>query len=306
MEKSLHEEALKQKGKDFLQIGTAFNGTVRLYIAKTTQIVSDAKEIHDTYPTATAALGRLLTVTLMMGAMLKGDQTIAVKMEGDGPIGRIVCESDTSGRVMGYLGNGGVYLKYNNGKLAVGDAIGRNGTITVVKDLHLKEPFTSQVPIISGEIAEDFTYYFTVSEQVPSSVSLGVLVGLNGEVLSSGGFIVQVMPNCKEETIALLEENLKNVPPVSELIAKDYSSRDIAKLIIGENEFNPLKTMNVKFQCSCSKERYLKGIKSIGKETIQKLINEDHGAEVECQYCHKKYEFTEDDLKSLISTKKAA
>lgn len=300
-ENSLYEEALKQKDKDFLQIGTAFDGTVRIYIAKTTNIVKEAAKVHQTYPTATAALGRALTITLIMGAMLKGDQSIAVKVEGNGPIGKIVCESDTSGRVMGYLQNGGVYIKYKNGHLDVGDAVGREGFITVVKDLHLKEPFTSSVPIISGEIAEDFTYYFAESEQVPSSVSLGVLVGLNEEVLSAGGFVVQVMPNCKEETIAKLEENLKKIPSATELFTVNTSATKIAKYIIGEDEdYNVLKTSRVRFACTCSKDRFRSGIKSLGYAAISKMLKEDKGIEATCQYCHKSYMFEEKEVQEIL------
>ena len=149
-EEFLYEKALEHKERDFIQIATAFNNTVRIYIAKTTQIVKDAQEVHQMYPTCIAALGRTLTATLIMGSMLKGGQSIAVKIDGGGPIGKIVCESDTSGRVMGYLNNGGVYLKYKNGKLNVGDAVGRTGTLTVVKDLHLKEPFVSFLNTANG------------------------------------------------------------------------------------------------------------------------------------------------------------
>ena len=299
-EERLYEKALEHKDRDFLQVATAFNGTVRVYVAKTTQIVQDAQNVHKMYPTAVAALGRTLTATLIMGSMLKGQQSIAVKIDGDGPIGKIVCESDTTGRVMGYVHNGGVYLKYNNGKLNVGDAVGRTGTLTVVKDLHLKEPFVSTVPLISGEIGEDFTYYFVESEQVPSSVSVGVLVGLNGDVLAAGGFIVQAMPGCTEETISKLEENLKNIPPVSELINDGKNGRDILKLILGDEEFNVLKTAPVKFACSCSRDRFTKGIKSLGYTTVKKIYDEDHGLTATCQYCHQQYVYSDQELKDIV------
>ena len=290
--------------KDYLQIITAFDNTVRIYLVKSTDLVNKAMETKMMYPTAVAALGRTLSVTLMMGQMLKGDQTIAVKVEGDGPLGKIVTEADTSGNVMGYVQNGEVYLKYNDHKLNVGDAVGRNGFITIVKDLHLKEPFTSSVPIVSGELAEDFTYYFTVSEQVPSSVSLGVLVSNENKVISSGGFIVQVMPNCKDEVIDLLMNNLKTIKPVSELILQGNSLRDIAHLIVGKDEkIEVLKTVNVDYKCRCSKEKFAKGIKSLGKDTINKMIKEDHQIEATCQYCGKKYLFTEEELNDILKNK---
>jgi len=299
-EQNLYEKALEHKDRDFLQIATAFNGTVRIYVAKTTQIVADAQNVHKMYPTAIAALGRTLTATLIMGAMLKGGQSIAVKIDGGGPIGKIVCESDTSGRVMGYLHNGEVYLKYKNGKLNVGDAVGRDGTLTVVKDLHLKEPFVSTVPLISGEIGEDFTYYFAESEQVPSSVSVGVLVGAESEVIAAGGFIVQVMPGCSEETIALLEKSLSTIPPVSELIESGKNGRDILKLILNDEPFDILKTAPVRFACSCSKDRFTKGILSLGYKTVKQIYDEDGGLTATCQYCHQKYEYSKTELKELV------
>ena len=300
-EEMLYEKAYEHKDRDFLQIATAFDNTIRIYVCKSTQIVKDAQKVHELYPTATAALGRLMTATLIMGAMLKGGQSIAVKLDGGGPLGKIICESDASGRVMGYLGNGGVYLKYSNGKLNVGDAVGRYGTLTVVKDLHLKEPFTSTVPIISGEIGEDIAYYFAESEQVPTSVSVGVLVGLNEECLAAGGFIIQVMPGCKEESIAKLEESLKNVAPISQLIAEGKTGRDIIKTILGDEEFNILKTMPVKFACSCSKERFTKGIKSLGYDAVKKILNEDQGLTATCQYCHTQYTYTADELLEIVN-----
>ena len=299
-QESLYEKALEHKGKDFLQIATAFNHTIRIYVTKTTDIVLEAQRVHELYPTAVAALGRSMTATLIMGSMLKGKQSIAVKIEGDGPLGKIVCESDASGRVMGYLHNGGVYLKYNNGKLNVGDAVGRTGSLTVVKDLHLKEPFVSTVPIITGEIGDDFAYYFAESEQVPTSVSVGVLVGLNGECLAAGGFIIQVMPGCAEETIAYLEERLKDVPPVSSLIQEGKNGRDIIKTILGDEEFEILKTMPVKFACSCSKDRFTKGIKSLGYDTLKNIYVEDKGLTATCQYCHQQYTYTENELEEIL------
>lgn len=300
-EETLYEKAMEHKGKDFLQVATAFNHTIRIYVTKTTDVVLDAQRVHELYPTAVAALGRSLTATLIMGSTLKGKQSIAVKIEGDGPLGKIVCESDASGRVMGYLHNGGVYLKYNNGKLNVGDAVGRNGTLTVVKDLHLKEPFVSTVPIISGEIGEDFAYYFAESEQVPTSVSVGVLVGLNGECIAAGGFIIQVMPGCEDSTISYLEERLKNFPPISSLIQEGKTGRDILKLILGDEEFEILKTMPVKFACSCTKERFTKGIKSLGYDTVKTIYIEDKGLTATCQYCHQQYVYTENELEQILT-----
>lgn len=299
-EKTLYEKAMEHKGKDFLQIATAFNHTIRIYVTKTTDVVLEAQKVHELYPTAVAALGRSMTATLIMGSMLKGKQSIAVKIEGDGPLGKIVCESDSTGRVMGYLANGGVYLKYNSGKLNVGDSVGRNGKLTVVKDLHLKEPFVSTVPLLTGEIGEDFAYYFAESEQVPTSVSVGVLVGVNGQCIAAGGFIIQVMPGCEESTIAYLEERLKNVPPVSEMIQEGKTGRGIIKTILGDEPFEVLKTMSVKFACSCTKERFTKGIKSLGYDTVKKIYDEDGGLTATCQYCHHEYTYTASELEDML------
>lgn len=290
--------------KDYLQIATSFNDTVRIYVAKTTNILIEACKNKEMYQTAKAALGRALTATLIMGSMLKGDQTIATKIDGGGPLGKIICEADTSGNVMGYLENGGVYLKYNDGHLAVGLGVGTDGYLTVTKDLHLKELFTSSVPLISGEIAKDFTYYFAVSEQIPSSVSLGVLVGLNNEVLASGGFIVQVMPGCAEETISLIEENIKNIKPMSELILANTKPRDIMKMIVGDTEINMQKTMPVRFKCRCSKETFKKGLESLGFDSLNKMYQEDKEIETTCHYCGAKYHFDEEELKDILNNLK--
>ena len=289
------------KVKDYLCAATSFSDTVRIYVARTKDILIEASKNKEIYQTSKAALGRSLTATLIMGAMLKGDQTIATKIDGGGPIGKIVCEADANGRVMGYVEHGGVYLKYNDGHLAVGLGVGTDGDLTVTKDLHLKELYTSSVPLMTGEIAEDYTYYFAVSEQIPSSVSLGVLIGLNNEVLSSGGFIVQVMPGCDDKTIDLIEKNIKKIKPISELMLENKSPREIIKLIIGEDEkINMQKIIPVEFKCRCSKEIFRKGIKSLGYNSVKKMLDEDKSIETECQYCGSKYIFTEDDIKDIL------
>ncbi len=216
--------------KDNILIGTMFDDKVRIYVAYTTNLVQEAHTLHQTYPTSIAALGRSLTATAMMGAMLKDKQSLAVKIEGGGPIGKIVTESDANGNVVGYCTNPGIYLKYNNGKLNVQAAVGTEGFLTVTTDLKLKEPYTSTVPLVSGEIAMDYTYYFTSSMQTPSSVALGVLVGLNNEILVSGGFIIQIMPDCPDEVITHLENVLKDIKPFSELMTDGLSQEDIVKL----------------------------------------------------------------------------
>ena len=203
--------------KDYLVKAFAFGGTVRLYTAVTTKLVAEAQKRHDLWPTSTAALGRLLTASVIMGAMYKDDQELTIRVEADGPIGGMVTTTNTFGEVRGYVGNPHVFLQYNSGKLNVGQSVG-NGFIHVTKDLKVRNMFTSSAEIQTGEIAEDFAYYFTTSEQIPSAVGLGVLVEEDNTVKASGGFILQVMPGCKDETKTKIEETLQNIPPMSELV----------------------------------------------------------------------------------------
>jgi len=288
--------------KDYLVKAYAFDGTVRIYTAVTTNLVAHAQEIHDLWPTSAAALGRLLTVSVIMGAMYAENQELTIRVEGDGPIGSMVSTTNNNGEVRGYVENPHVFLQYNSGKLNVGQSVG-NGYIHVTKDLKIRNMFTSSSEIQTGEIAEDFAYYFTASEQIPSAVGLGVLVNEDNKILSSGGFILQVMPGCKKETIEKIEKIISELTPVSEMIEKGYSPEDIMNEISG-NSYQHLQTLDLKYFCTCSREKFEKGLISLGKEQLNEIILEDKNIETVCHFCNTKYNFTEDNLISLTNEMK--
>ncbi|NIK12687.1 Hsp33 family molecular chaperone HslO [Alkalibacillus almallahensis] len=287
---------------DYLVKATAFDGQVRAYAIESTQFVGEACRRHDTWPTASAALGRTMTITSMMGAMLKGDDKLTVKVEGDGPIGAIVADGNAKGEIRGYLKNAHVDFDSNeHGKLDVRRAVGTNGTIGVVKDIGLKNNFTGQVPIVSGEISEDFTYYFVTSEQVPSAVGAGVLVDTDYSILASGGFIVQMMPGATEETISIVEERINQMTTVSTQIQEGKKPEDILESFFEGHEWHIVEQQNVEFSCSCSKERTENAIASLGNEEIQSMIEEDGGAEATCHFCNEVYHLSADELSELKS-----
>jgi len=268
--------------KDYLIKAYGFNGTVRIYTAVTTNLVAHAQEIHDLWPTSAAALGRLLTNSVIMGAMYSEDQELTIRVVGDGPIGEMVTTTTSYGEVRGYVSNPHVFLQYNTGKLNVGKAVG-NGFIHVTKDLKIRNMFTSSSEIQTGEIAEDFAYYFTVSEQIPSAVGLGVLVNNDNKILSSGGFILQVMPGCKEETIKEIEETIKNLMPVSEMVKKGYTPEDIMNEITNNN-YQFLQKLDLNYYCTCSREKFEKGLISLGKVQLQEILEEDEKIETTCHF----------------------
>lgn len=287
--------------KDYLVRALCFNGNVRAFAARTTLTVGEAQRRHHSWPTATAALGRTLTAGVMMGAMLKGEDKLTVKVEGNGPAGAIIVDANAKGDVRGYISNPHVHLDLNpQGKLDVRGVVGTEGFITVVKDLGLRDMFSGQTPIISGEIAEDFTYYFASSEQIPSSVGLGVLVNPDNSVLAAGGFIIQLMPDCDEETISFIEQRLQKIEPISKMIEKGYTPEQVLHAVLGEENVQILNSMPVQFQCQCSKERFGSAIMSLGVQEIKEMIEEDGGAEAQCHFCMEKYYFTEQELQSLI------
>lgn len=283
----------------------AFNKTIRIYTIISTDLVEHARRLFDCYPTSIAALGRTLSVVAMMGAMYKQDETIAVKIDGQGPTGPIVCEADGLGNVRGRIDNPQVFLHYENGPfkghLNVGDAVGRNGFITVVKDLNMKAPYTSSSPIQSGEIGDDFTYYFALSEQVPTSVGVGVLVNPDNSVKAAGGFIVQVMPDCDEETISYLENKLNHIKPISQMIDEGYDGIQIIKEIT--NDFEILSEMPVQYKCNCSKLRFRNGLKTLNIETLTDLLKDEY-IECVCHFCNTKYTFKKDAIEQIIREKK--
>lgn len=287
---------------DYLVRALAFEGNVRAYAVRTTDTVGEAQRRHQTWPTASAALGRSMTAAVMMGTMLKGEDKLTVKVEGNGPIGPMIIDSNAKGEVRGYVTNPQTHFDLNEvGKLDVRRAVGTEGTLTIVKDLGLRDFFTGQVPIVSGEIAEDFTYYFAVSEQVPSSVGLGVLVNPDNTILAAGGFIIQLMPGTDDETITVIEEHLSKMEPVSKMIEKGLTPEELLFEILGKDNVQILdSTIPVSFECNCSKERFGSAIISLGVSEIRDMIEEDGGAEAHCHFCMEKYQYSVDELESFI------
>lgn len=287
--------------QDYLVKSTVYNGMVRAYAATTTATIEEARRRQDTWATASAALGRTITITSLMGAMLKGEDTVTVKFEGDGPIGAIITDGNAKGNVRGYVIQPHVdFPAKEPGKLDVKRAVGE-GTLSIVKDLGLKEYFTGSVPIVSGEISEDFTYYFANSEQTPSAVGAGVLVNPDHTISAAGGFIIQLMPGATDEIITKLENNLANITPISQLIEEGNNPEQILQKLFPEEEVNVLEKMPVSFQCKCSRERMENAIKGLGKEEIKLMIEEDQGAEVTCHFCSEVYDLTEDELSVMLT-----
>ncbi|KAB2445269.1 redox-regulated molecular chaperone HslO [Bacillus luti] len=287
--------------KDYLVKALAFDGEVRAYSVRTTNTVGEAQRRHDTWRTASAALGRSLTAGTMMGAMLKGEQKLTIKVEGNGPIGPILVDAHANGDVRGYVTNPHVDFEgTEQGKLRVYQAVGTEGFVTVIKDIGMREPFIGQSPIVSGELGEDFTYYFAVSEQTPSSVGVGVLVNGDDSVLAAGGFILQIMPGAQEETISFIEDRLQKIPPVSTLIEQGLSPEELLYAVLGEGKVKVLETMDVQFNCTCSRERIESVLISLGKTELEQVREEEEETEVHCHFCNERYKFSKEDITNLI------
>lgn len=287
---------------DYLVKALAFDGGIRAYAVRSTETVGEVQRRHQMWPTATAALGRTLSASVMMGAMLKGEDRMTVKIQGDGPLGPIVVDANAKGEVRGYATNPQTHVPLNDkGKLDVRGVVGTEGMLSVIKDLGMKDYFTGQVPLISGEIAEDFTQYLVVSEQVPSAVALGVLVNPDNTVKAAGGLIIQVMPGATDETITLLEEKLANMKPISTLIDQGLSPEEILVEVLGQEHVEFLTTIDVKFDCECSKERFGEAIQALGRHEVQAMIDEDHGAEAQCHFCLETYQYSEEELQQFIN-----
>jgi len=292
--------------KDYLIRGASEDGAVRFFACTTTNLVEEARRIHDCHPVAAAALGRMLTVGSMMGTMLKADKDIlTLQINGKGPAGSVVAVSDNSGNVRGYIHNPHVETTFKpSGKLDVGSAIGYEGNLTVIKDLGLKEPYVGQIPIVSGEIGDDFTVYFANSEQTPTSVGLGVLVEPDGHVSAAGGFIVQVMPEALDETIDLLEHNLAYLRPISDMISSGLNAEEVVGEVLKGIEFNVFEKKEIGYVCSCGRERIERALISLGEAEILDIIEQDEKAEIACHFCSKKYHFNKQDLTTLLEQAK--
>lgn len=286
---------------DYLVKAYALHDGVRIYAAKTTELVSYAQKRFNMWPTSAAALGRTLTISAIMSCTYKSGEFLNIIVDGDGPIGKITVEA-TDGKVRGYVANPGVYLKKGE-KLNVGLGVGA-GTIEVIKDLHMRQPFSSSCEIVSGEIAEDFTYYFAKSEQIPSSVGLGVLFNPDSSVKAAGGFLIQVMPGCKSEDLDKLEAKLKVLKPTSQMIDEGMTPEEIINEIT-DGDYTFLEKRELSYECNCSKQRFEKALETLEVKDLEDIINTDKKAEITCNFCNEKYLFNEDDLKKIIAKKQA-
>ncbi|HEY8363093.1 MAG TPA: Hsp33 family molecular chaperone HslO [Tissierellaceae bacterium] len=276
---------------------------IRLFVAVTTNMVEKARKIHNTSPTATAALGRTLTAAVMMGAMMKNPtDKLTLRINGGGPIGTILAVADNKGKVKGYVGNPYADLpSRKDGKLDVGGVVGKQGTLTVIVDYGLKEPYVGQTNLVSGEIAEDLATYYVVSEQQPSAVGLGVLVDRDITVRAAGGYILQLMPNVPDEDINVIEKAISKMEPVSKLVDMGLSPEEIMEKLVGSFEMRILDKIDVEYKCDCSRERIENILISLGKEELQDMIEKDGKGEVICHFCNTKYNFTKEELQELLS-----
>ena len=285
---------------DYIVRATAADNQIRAFAATTRELVEKARLAHDTSPVATAALGRLLTGGAMMGVMMKGEKDVlTIQVKGDGPIGGLTVTADSQGHVKGYVDNPEVMLPANAlGKLDVGGAVG-HGMLRVIKDMGLKEPYVGQVALETGELGDDLTYYFATSEQVPSSVGLGVLREKDNTVKQAGGFIIQLMPFAEEETISKLEHNLSLINSVTVLLDQGMTPEQLLERVLDGFDVEITDRMPCSFTCNCSKERVEKALISIGKKELQEMIDEDKPIEVNCHFCGKTYKFDVDELKKM-------
>ncbi|HHY15251.1 MAG TPA: Hsp33 family molecular chaperone HslO [Firmicutes bacterium] len=287
---------------DYLIRAILGGGRARLFVLRTTATVGEAQARHGTTPLATAALGRTLTAGLVLGAMLKGEESVTVQIKGDGPLGGIVASANSRGSVKGYVGNPLVDLPLDSaGKLAVGEAVGK-GNLHVIRDLGLKEPYAGTVPLQTGEIGDDFAYYFTYSEQVPSAVMLGVLIGTDLVPLGSGGIVVQLLPDAVNDDafITALEDSIAKMPAISSLFAAQLSPEEIAAQVFAGLELSIIDKMDVAFNCECSKERFERALITLGRQELEQFVRAAEPLETICHFCSKRYFFNVGHLEQLL------
>ena len=291
---------------DYIIRATAANSQIRAFAAVTTDVVETARKAHNTSPVATAALGRLLTGGAMMGVMMKGDKDIlTLQIHAGGPLQGITVTADSKGNVKGYVGNPNVCIPANSkGKLDVAGAVGV-GFMNIIKDMGLKEPYMGQVALQTSEIADDLTYYFATSEQVPSAVGLGVLMNKDNTVRQAGGFIVQLMPFAEESVIAKLEENVQKINSVTNLLEEGHTPESLLEKVLEGFEIEINDSMDTKFYCNCSKERVEKALISIGRKELNELIQEGKEVEMNCHFCNTNYVFSVEELKEILRSCKA-
>lgn len=286
---------------DYIIRATAANDQIRAFAAVTTEMVETAREHHNTSPVATAALGRLLTAGAMMGSMMKGEKDVlTLQIKAGGPLQGITVTADSQGNVKGYVGNPDVCIPANSkGKLDVAGAVGP-GFLTVIKDMGLKEPYSGQVMLQTCEIAEDLTYYFATSEQVPSAVGLGALMNKNNTVRQAGGFIVQLMPFAEEEVISRLEQNVQKINSVTNLLEEGHTPESLLEKVLEGFDVQINEKMDTRFRCNCSKERVAKALISIGRKELNEMIQEGKPIEMNCHFCNTNYNFTVEELKEIL------
>ena len=285
---------------DYIVRATAADGQIRAFAAYTKDVVEEARRRHNTSPTATVALGQLLTAGTMMGAMMKNDTDIlTLQIRCDGLLGGLTVTADNQGNVKGYAVHPDVDVPVKNGQINVADALDL-GVLNVIKDMGLKEPYVGQTILETSEIAKDLTYYYMNSEQVPSSVGLGVLMNKDNTVKCAGGFIIQLMPFAEDATIDKLEENLKNVTSVTELLDHGCTPEGLLDALLGNLGIEVLDTLPTQFHCNCSKERVEKAVASVGREDLQAMIDDGEDIEVKCDFCNSTYKYTVDELKEIL------
>ncbi len=289
--------------RDYIARAIAGSGQIRAFALTTKTLTERVRRIHNYSPLAIAALGRVLSAALMLGDTLKGEKDmVTVFARGDGPIKQIVATADSQGHVKGYASVPDVDLPLReDGHLNVGAAIG-HGSLTVIKDMGFGEPYVGTVQLVSGEIGDDLTYYFAKSEQTPTAVGLGVLVDTDHTIKAAGGFIVQLLPGASEEVISKLEKNLTNVKSVTDILKDDKTPEELIQIILTGFDVEFLGTKDVSFQCTCSKERLTRTLKSLGREELTDMLEKDGKAELTCDFCGKKHEFTADDLREIIAS----
>lgn len=286
--------------KDYIVRATAANAQIRAFAATTRELTEYARSRHNTSPVATAALGRLMTAGAMMGSMMKGEKDkLTLQIKGDGPLGGITVMADSNAHVKGFADHPEIVNAPNYlGKLDVGGAIGY-GTLTVIKDMGLKEPYSGQVDLLTGEIAEDLTYYFATSEQIPSTVGLGVLMNKDNTVRRAGGFIIQLMPFAENAVVDALEKKIAQVKSVTELLDKGMTPEEILEFLLGDLGLEITDTIETAFVCGCSKENISRVLSTLKKEDLKEMIADDKPIEVKCHFCNTAYSFTTEDLKKI-------
>jgi molecular chaperone Hsp33 len=286
--------------KDYIVRGIAADGQIRVFAATTAAMVEEARVRHNMSPIATTALGRLMTGGAMMGAMMKSDADIlTIQIKGNGPIGTMTVTADPKGNVKGFVANPEVMLPLKDGKMDIAGAVGI-GVLSVIKDIGLKEPYVGDTILITSEIADDLTYYFANSEQVPSSVGLGVLISKENVVTQAGGFIIQLLPGAEASLVDKLEQRIHEVKSVTHMLEEGMTPEQILEHILGDFGLEILDTVPARFYCNCSKERVSKAVMSIGQKDLQEMINDNKPIEVNCHFCNSHYTFSVEELQEML------